>query len=122
MLTTESTTLAYALNFPVTALGSMWIGVGAATIQDLVLPRMRAMASAFYLLVITFVGLALGPYSIGLVSDRLGDLRQAMLLALVANAIACVLVCLAARSLERDEATRAARARAAGEPDAPAMG
>jgi MFS family permease len=122
MLTTESTTLAYVLNFPVTALGSMWIGVGAATIQDLVLPRMRAVASAFYLLVITFVGLALGPYSIGLVSDRLGDLRQAMLLALFANGLGCLFVCLAARTLERDETTRTARARAAGEPDARAMG
>jgi MFS family permease len=122
MLTTESTTLAYVLNFPVTALGSMWIGVGAATIQDLVLPRMRAVASAFYLLVITFVGLALGPYSIGLVSDHLGDLRQAMLLALFANGLGCLFVCLAARTLERDETTRTARARAAGEPDARAMG
>jgi MFS family permease len=83
---------------------------------------MRAMASAFYLLVITFIGLALGPYSIGLVSDRLGDLRLAMLFALVANAIGCVFVCLAARTLERDEATRGARARAAGEPDDRAMG
>jgi MFS family permease len=122
MLSTESTTLAYVLNFPVTALGSMWIGVGAATIQDLVLPRMRATASAFYLLVITFIGLALGPYSIGLVSDRLGDLRGAMLLSLLANGVALVLVLLAARSLERDEATRTERARAAGEPDARAMG
>jgi MFS family permease len=122
MLTTESTALAYALNFPATALGSMWIGVGAATIQDLVLPRMRATASAFYLLVITFVGLALGPYSIGLLSDRLGDLRQAMLFALGANAVALGLVLLAARTLGADEATRVARARAAGEPDAGAMG
>jgi MFS family permease len=83
---------------------------------------MRATASAFYLLVITFVGLALGPYSIGLVSDRLGDLRQAMLLALFANGLGCLFVCLAARTLERDETTRTARARAAGEPDARAMG
>lgn len=122
MLTTENTTLAYVLNFPVTALGSMWIGAGAATIQDLVLPRMRATASAFYLLVITFVGLALGPYAIGLASDRLGDLRRAMLLALGANGIALGLVLLAARSLGRDEATRATRARDAGEPGPGAMG
>jgi MFS family permease len=100
----------------------MWIGVGAATVQDLVLPRMRATASAFYLLVITFVGLALGPYSIGLVSDRLGDLRLAMLAALAANGVALVLVLLSARTLERDEATRRARARAAGEPDGPGLG
>src|SRR5262249_32291742 len=51
MLTTRSTGLALALNFPLAAAGSMWIGVGAATVQDLVLPRMRATASAAYLLV-----------------------------------------------------------------------
>ena len=46
MLTTESTTLALALNVPLSMAGSMWIGVGASTVQDLVLPRMRATASA----------------------------------------------------------------------------
>ena len=60
----------------------MWIGPGASTVQDLVLPRMRATASAAYLLVVTFIGLALGPYTIGRLSVALGDLRTAILLAL----------------------------------------
>jgi hypothetical protein len=64
-LTTPSTTVAYVLNFPLTASTAMWIGAGASTVQDLVLPRMRAMAAAVYILVVTFVGLALGPYTIG---------------------------------------------------------
>jgi MFS family permease len=118
MLTTSSTTLAYVLNFPVTVFTSMWIGVGAATIQDLVLPRMRATASAFYLLVLTFIGLALGPYAVGKLSDATGDLRQAMLLALTANGVALVCLALSVRSLPGDEASRIARARAAGEPEA----
>jgi MFS family permease len=115
MLTTSHTVLAYALNFPVTLLGSMWIGVGASTVQDLVLPRMRATAAAFYLLVVTFVGLALGPYTIGELSDHTGDLRTAMLLALGANAAALAFLVAAARSLEGDERSLLARARAAGE-------
>jgi hypothetical protein len=116
MLTTESAALAYVLNFPVTLLGSMWIGVGASTIQDLVLPRMRATASAFYLLVITFIGLALGPYTIGQLSDTLGSLRAGMLWAVGANGVALVLLMMAARHLEGDERFRLERAREMGEP------
>ena len=115
MLTTPSLTVAYLANVPVNIFASMWIGVGASTVQDLVLPRMRAAASAFYLLILTFIGLALGPYTVGKLSDALGDLRTAMLLGLLANAVALVLVLLAARHLARDEETLRDRAREAGE-------
>ena len=115
MLSTESLTLAYVLNFPLSVTTSMWIGAGASTIQDLVLPRMRAVASAFYLMVLTFVGLALGPYTIGQLSDLLGDLPQAMRLALMGNGVALVLLVLASRHLAADEASLKERARAAGE-------
>ena len=116
MLTTRDVTLAYWLNFPVSVLASMWIGVGASTVQDLVLPRMRAVASAFYLLVITFVGFALGPYCIGELSDALGDLGAAMRISLLANLAAAGLILRAVATLPRDESTLRARARAAGEP------
>lgn len=116
MLSTDSVWLAYALNLPTSMLTSMWIGAGASTVQDLVLPRMRAVASAFYLLVITFIGLALGPYTIGQLSDSLGDLAQAMRLGLLANGLALGFLLLAMRHLATDEATLRDRARAAGEP------
>ena len=116
LLTTESRALAYALSFPVTFFSSTWVGVGASTIQDLVLPRMRATASAAYLLLVTLVGLALGPYTIGLLSTFYGDLRQAMLTALVAGIVAATGAALAARTIGRDQATLLDRARAAGEP------
>jgi MFS family permease len=116
MLGTQSVNLAYGLNLGVNALTAMWIGAGASTVQDLVLPRMRAVASAFYLLVITFIGLALGPYVIGQLSDVLGDLALAMRLALLANAVALLCLLMAARYLARDEASLLARARRAGEP------
>ncbi|HTY16146.1 MAG TPA: MFS transporter [Myxococcota bacterium] len=115
MLTTTDTGLAIALNFPLAAAGSMWIGVGAATVQDLVLPRMRATASAAYLLVNAFIGLAMGPYTIGHLSDTLG-LRTALLLALLANAGALLCLVLAARTLAADEKSLRDRAHAAGEP------
>jgi hypothetical protein len=93
----------------------MWIGPGASTIQDLVLPRMRAVASASYLLAVTFIGLALGPYSVGRMSVAFGDLRTAMIAAMAANLLAIVFLVLAMRSLPQAEATRIERARDAGE-------
>ena len=115
MLLTGSTTVAYLLNVPLGILSSMWIGPGASTLQDLVLPRMRAIASAAYLLVVTFIGLALGPYTVGRLSVAIGSLRNAMLVVLVANALAVLCLFLAGRHLVHDEATRLDRARQAGE-------
>lgn len=113
MLMTNNTTVALLLNIPAAMCTSMWIGPGASTVQDLVLPRMRAIAAAAYLLVVTFIGLALGPYTVGRLSVAFGDLRAAMLVALTVNLLSVVLLALAARHLQRDEATRLARARAA---------
>jgi MFS family permease len=115
MFTTGDRALAYALNFPLAVLSSMWIGPGASTVQDLVLPRMRASASAAYLLVVTFVGLAMGPYAVGRISVALGSLRAAILCALCANALALICAGLALRRIGADVATRLDRARAAGE-------
>jgi len=105
MLGTASTPLALVLNFPVSVASAMWVGVGAATVQNLVPPRMRGTASAAYLLVITFIGLALGPYTIGKLSDWLG-LRAAMLWGLTVNVAALGCLLMAARHLRRDEVAR----------------
>jgi len=113
LVLTENTALALGLNIPLAMANSLWIGVGASTVQDLVLPRMRATASAAYLLVITFVGLAMGPYTIGQLSDSLG-LRSALLFGLVANAAALGCLVVAARHLVRDETTLLERAKRAG--------
>ena len=116
MLGAERYPLAYAINFPLTLLAPMWIGAGASTVQDLFLPRMRAVATAAYTLVVTFLGLALGPWTIGRLSDALGSLPSAMRCVLLANAAAVVFLALGLRHLERDERSLRARARAAGEP------
>jgi MFS family permease len=116
MLSTGSAAVAFAVNVPVTLASSAWIGAGASTVQDLVLPRMRAIASAFYILIITFVGFALGPYTIGQLSDGMDDLAGAMRIALAVNGLAVVFLLLAMRHLPRDEESLRERARAAGEP------
>ena len=48
----------------------MWVSKPSpTTANDLVMPRMRAVAGAWFLLMNTIIGLALGPYLIGKVSD-----------------------------------------------------
>ncbi|HEV8580884.1 MAG TPA: MFS transporter [Thermoanaerobaculia bacterium] len=108
--------LAYVASVPLLIVSSLWLGPGASTVQELVLPRMRAVASAAYLLVVTFIGLALGPYTVGRLSVALGDLRPALLWALLANVLSLACALYAARRLPRDEESRWERAHAAGEP------
>jgi MFS family permease len=118
LLAAPSLPWAYAASLPLFVVTALWLGPGASTVQDLVLPRMRAVASAAFLLVVTFVGLALGPYTIGRLSVALGGLRPALLWALLANAAALACILVSARTLARDEQSRWERARAAGEPAA----
>ena len=70
-VTATNVYVAYVSYFLFQVVGSAWIGPAVALAGELVLPRMRATASAFYILSVTFMGLALGPYTIGQVSDRL---------------------------------------------------
>jgi MFS family permease len=108
--------LAYALNAPLVLLAPVWIGAGASTVQELFLPRMRALATAAYTLVVTFLGLSLGPWTVGRLSDALGSLPAAMRWLLVANALAALCLAASLRHFERDERSLLERARAAGEP------
>lgn len=94
---------------------TMWLGPIAATCQDHVLPRMRGTATAVQFLGMNLIGLGLGPYFVGLISDISGDIRIAMLAALAPIPIVIALFLYAARRLPRAEATLIDRARAAGE-------
>ena len=107
--------LAFALNAIVALAGATWLGVAGSTVTDLVLPRMRGTATAVYILTVTLLGLALGPFTVGLVSDLTGDLRNGLEVALWANLGAAIMIALASRFLANDEASLRERARAAGE-------
>ena len=84
---------------------------------------MRAIAGAFYILLMTFIGLALGPYTIGKLSDifiaqGMSDaegLRLAMATSLLVLIGSVYCLVQAQRHLPRDEASRLDRARALGE-------
>jgi MFS family permease len=116
--------IAYALTVPFNFLSAMYVAPGAANVNSLVLPRMRATASAAYIVFQVFLGTALGPYVIGTISDGLvadgadggAALRRAMLLSLLAVVPSVVLLTMAGRTANRDEGDRMARGRALGEP------
>jgi len=123
MIYTESLMIAFALNFLYHIPSASWPGIPPSTAADLVMPRMRAVAGAYYILVNTFVGLALGPYAMGKLSDLFaaggmdpaGSLRLSIACALLIFVITLVCLTLAWRHLGRDEASRLQRARALGE-------
>ena len=117
--TTESSTLFYAMNFLASMFGATALGAAAATTQDLVLPRMRGTATASFFLGTTLVGLAFGPYLVGLVSDLtgstvggklVGDLRTGMLSLVGVAPIALALLIYAYRAVPKAEATVIERA------------
>jgi MFS family permease len=114
--TTENVTLYYILAFFLQMLGACALGATAATVQDLVLPRMRGTATATFFIATTLIGLALGPYTAGYVSTVTGNLRTGILSLLVAAPFSTLLLILAWRSVPAAEASVIARARAAGEP------
>ena len=115
MLYTPSTNLAFILNAVVAFTGAAWLGVGGSTVTDLVMPRNRGSAAALYILAITLLGQALGPFTVGLISDLTGELRNGLVVALFVNVVAAALIALAPRYLQEDERTLLERARQAGE-------
>lgn len=123
MVFTPSLVAAYFLNFAHHLFSACWPGIPPSTASDLVLPRMRAVAGAYYILVNTMIGLALGPFVMGQLSDIFAaggmdsaeSLRTAMATSLCMFAVTLVFLTLAWRHLPKDEATRLDRARALGE-------
>jgi MFS family permease len=111
--TTASAVLFYLMNFLAGLFAATALGAAAATTQDLVLPRMRGTATASFFLATTLVGLGLGPYMVGAISDLSGSLRIGVLSLIGVAPISLALLIHAYRSLPEAEATLAERARAA---------
>ncbi len=116
MFTTDSLT-AFYFTFPVAhLLASSWVGAAIATLQDLVLPRMRATAGATYILGTTMVGLALGPYYAGKVADVAQSLSAGIFALYVVPPFTLLALWLASRRIGELEASKIERAAEAGEP------
>lgn len=87
-----------------------WMPPLYAILYDQVLPRMRGLTASLYLLVMTILGMGIGPYAVGLISDATGDLRNAMLSINVVAVPIVILLLVIARRSARDEAALTARA------------
>ena len=111
--TTENATLFYLMNFLAGMFAATALGAAAATTQDLVLPRMRGTATASFFLATTLVGLALGPYMVGQISELSGSMRAGVLSLIGVAPISLALLIYAYRTLPAAEATIEERARAA---------
>ncbi|MGZ8347784.1 MAG: spinster family MFS transporter [Allosphingosinicella sp.] len=116
LLTTDSLTTFYWVNPFAHMFASAWVGAAVATLQDLVLPRMRATAGATYILGTTMVGLALGPYYAGKMSVLTGSLPTGIAALYLMPPLTLLGLWIASRHLHRLETTKVERARAAGEP------
>lgn len=107
---------AFYWTFPFAHLfGAAWVGAAVATLQDLVLPRMRATAGATYILGTTMVGLALGPYYTGKVADVTGSLSAGIFALYIVPPFTLIALLRVSRRIADVEGTKVQRARAAGE-------
>lgn len=101
-------TLSFVVLLVPTALGLAWLGPVISAIQHLVRPDMRATASAIFLFINNLIGIGLGTYAIGALSDtlamRFGDdsLRYSILAGTGFYILAALFFFLAARWMDQD--------------------
>lgn len=107
-LLATSVTAAFLFFLLPQALAYMWLGPVLSAVQHLVPAAMRATASASFLLINNLVGLGLGSFVLGALSDIMAAefgqeaLRYAMLAALPLYLLAALLMALAARPLRKE--------------------
>ena len=107
---------AYALTIPFNVFSAMYVAPGAANVNSFAPPRLRATASAAYIVCQVLLGTALGPYVVGVISDHLVStgkpsgiaIRDAMLFSLLASVPSVTLLSLASRTAPADEARQPA--------------
>ena len=107
-LMVDSLWVAWPLLLVANALNILWLGPVVTAVQHLVPPRMRATASASFLLINNLIGLGVGPLLIGAVSDALKEtygteaLRYAAVAATIFYVLAGLLMLLAVKRLRTD--------------------
>lgn len=94
---------------------TMWYAGTASATQDLVLPRMRGTAAATHTLCMTMIGLGLGPYTAGLISDVSGSLFAGIVSVYAVAPLIAICMIRAIVTLPKTESMMHHRAEAAGE-------
>jgi MFS family permease len=115
MFTTQDLGTFYIASPIAQLFGSAWVGAAVATLQDVVLPRMRATAGATYVLGTTMIGLALGPYFAGKMADVTHSLSMGVFSLYIMPPFTLIALWIGSRRIADLEATKVERARAAGE-------
>jgi len=102
---------------PYSLILTLWLPPIYSLMYDLVLPRMRGITSSTYIIISTLLGLGMGPYVVGMVSDANGGDLGAAIRSInwVAPPIVVLLLIVLTR-INRDEGSMMDRARAGGEP------
>ncbi|HTE43211.1 MAG TPA: MFS transporter [Steroidobacteraceae bacterium] len=104
----------YICNFFAMFFSPMYIGPATSTVNDLVPPQMRGTVSAVYLMMMTFIGLAMGPFTMGQISTAYAKtgmaigpaLRTGVAWGYLMLAVAFVLIIAACFTIKRDEARK----------------
>ncbi len=95
---------------------TLWLPPVYALMLGLVLPRMRGITFSTYTIIMTLLGLGIGPYFVGIVSDQNGgDLGQAIMSINVLAPFAVLFLLIVLWRVKHDEASMMDRARAGGE-------
>lgn len=113
MLSAKSIHVASVMYFLFMVVSNLAIGPASANVNELVPARVRGTASALYLLSLTFIGQALGPYAVGKMSDALSSagasgpdaLRSSLTILLFGFAVGFVFLVLAGRSMPIDRSS-----------------
>ena len=104
----SSLLLAFPLFLIPTALNLVWLGPIVTSVQHLVPAHMRTRASAMFLLINNLIGIAVGSYYFGAMSDALKphfgseSLRYAIYSGLGFYVIASTLFLIASRKIKKD--------------------
>ncbi|MEL6370309.1 MAG: MFS transporter [Pseudomonadota bacterium] len=107
-VTSQSLLVAFFAFVILQALSLVWLGPVLSAFQHLVVPGMRATASAIFLFINNLIGIGIGNLAIGLISDvlseRYGDdsLRYAILCGSIFYVIAAALFIFTSRKLADD--------------------
>lgn len=104
----ENMFLTFSVLLVPTALGLVWLGPVISVIQHLVPPNMRATASAVFLFINNLIGIGLGTFAIGFLSDTLvqhfgvESLRYSILAGTSFYVVAALLFWIGSRYVESD--------------------
>ncbi|HRE43902.1 MAG TPA: MFS transporter [Terricaulis sp.] len=107
-LLSPSPAMAFFLFLVPTALGLVWLGPVIAAVQHLAPAHMRTVASASFLFINNLIGIGVGTWALGRLSDALSSqygeesLRYSILYGTGFYVIAAILYLIASRSLKRD--------------------